>query len=60
MTTDMLPLWKYHVDRLREAHAHFAHKDGEEVWGSWPGEEVIWDNVRTKLEAIDDGDWRVS
>ena len=56
---EMIPLWPYHLQRLREAHAYFAKRDGEDVWGSWLGDEVIWRQVREKLETVDTGDYRV-
>jgi len=56
---EMIPLWPYHLQRLREAHAYFAKRDGGDVWGSWPGDEVIWRQVREKLETVDKGDYRV-
>jgi len=56
---EMIPLWPYHLQRLSEAHAYFAKRDGEDVWGSWPGDEVIWRQVREKPETVDKGDYRV-
>ena len=56
---EMIPLWPYHLQRLREAHAYFAKRDGGDVWGSWPGDKVIWGEVREKLETVDKGDHRV-
>jgi len=54
-----IPLWPYHLRRLKEAHAYFANKDGEDKWGIWPGDEAVWEKVRDKLESIDEGDFRV-
>jgi hypothetical protein len=48
------------VARLRKAHAYFAERDGEAVWGDWLGGDVLWARVREKLEATGAGDWRVS
>jgi hypothetical protein len=56
---NMIPLWKYHLSRLREAHAHFVLRDGVEKWGNWPEDEAVWDRVRAKLEQQDKGDYRV-
>jgi hypothetical protein len=55
---EVIPLWPYHLRRLKEAHAHFSSKD-EEKWGIWPGNEVVWGKVRDKLEMMDKGDYRV-
>jgi hypothetical protein len=55
----MIPLWEYHLRRLCEAHAHFVKRDGVKKWGKWPEGEVVWDNVRAKLEQQDKGDYRV-
>jgi hypothetical protein len=55
---EMIPLWPYHLRRLKEAHAHFSSKD-EEKWRIWPGKEVIWGKVREKLKTVDKGDYRV-
>jgi len=55
----MIPLWAYHLRRLKEAHAHFVKRDGEEKWGIWPGDEAVWGNVMEKLESVDKGDYRV-
>jgi hypothetical protein len=55
----MIPLWPYHLRRLKEAHAHFVNRDGGDKWGIWPGDEAVWGNVRDKLESVDKGDYRV-
>jgi len=55
----MIPLWPYHLRRLKEAHTHFAERDGEDIWGIWPGDEGVWEKVRDKLEGMDKGDYRV-
>jgi hypothetical protein len=57
---DMIPLWPYHPERLRQAHAHFSRRDEGEKWGTWPGDEAVWVKVKEKLEKTDKGDWRVS
>ena len=54
----MIPLWTYHLRRLKEAHAHFAERDGDK-WGVWPGDEAVWGKVREKLEGVNRGDYRV-
>jgi hypothetical protein len=56
---DQIPLWGYHVERLREAHAYFTKRDGGENWGDWPGDEYIWRQVTEKLSQLDEGDYRV-
>jgi hypothetical protein len=55
----IIPLWPYHLRRLKEAHAHFVKRDGGDKWGIWPGDEVVWGKVRDKLESVDKGDYRV-
>ena len=55
----MIPLWPYHLRRLKEAHTYFAHKDGEDAWGILPGDKAVWEIVRDKLESVDKGDYRV-
>lgn len=57
---DDIPLWPYHLQRLQEAHNHFMKRDGENKWGTWPGDEVVWEQVREKLDTTQTGDWRVS
>jgi len=54
----MIPLWTYHLRRLREAHTYFVEKDGDK-WGFWPGDEAVWGKVREKLEGVNKGDYRV-
>ena len=56
----MIPLWPYHLRRLKEAHNHFVKRDGEDIWGIWPGDEAVWKRVTEKLESVDKGDYRVS
>lgn len=56
---DDIPLWTYHIQRLQEAHTHFAQRDGETKWGEWPGGEAIWEQVKMKLDTTPEGDWRV-
>lgn len=37
--------------------------DGENVWGDWPGDDVIWNEIKRKVEQSEKeggGDWRVS
>jgi hypothetical protein len=55
----MIPLWPYHLRRLKDAHAHFAKRDGGDKWGDWPGDELVWGRVKDKLEGADKGDYRV-
>jgi len=56
---EMIPLWIYHLRRLREAHAYFGERDGLERWGDWPGDEAVWGRVKEKLEDLGKGDYRV-
>lgn len=55
---EMVPLWPYHLLRLKEAHAYFRMRDGEK-WGVWPGDDVVWGEVKGKLEGVENGDYRV-
>jgi len=55
----MIPLWPYHLRRLKEAHAYFTNQDGDDKWGVWPRDEAVWEKVRAKLESVDEGDYRV-
>jgi len=59
VTQEMIPLWTYHLRRLREAHAYFVVRDGLDRWGDWPGDEAIWGRVKEKLEDLGKGDYRV-
>ncbi|OXG21545.1 lysine decarboxylase [Cryptococcus neoformans Tu401-1] len=56
-----LPLIGYHLERLREAHAHFAENDTH-YWGEWPGDESVTDKclqvLREKAKE-GEGDYRV-
>jgi hypothetical protein len=55
----MIPLWPYHLRRLKEAHAYFVKRDGGDIWGIWPGDEAVWGRVKDKLGNLDKGDYRV-
>lgn len=55
---DNIPLLDGHIARLRNACDHFA-KLLPEKWGTWPGDERVWDQIRVKLNAADEGDWRI-
>lgn len=58
VTPQNLPLWDLHLQRLRGAHTHFAARD--KTWGSWPGDENVWEKVKKAIEAQGGvGDWRV-
>lgn len=61
LTQAAVPLWSYHVRRLRKAHAHFAATNAS--WGTYPGDGAIWAAVKDALEPLQpsDGksDWRV-
>jgi hypothetical protein len=62
LTPDAIPLWKYHVARLRTAHAHFAAL-GTAQWGEWVGDDEVWARVKAAIEEKERegrGDWRVS
>lgn len=56
-----LPLIGYHLERLREAHAHFAERDTH-YWGEWPGDDSVTDKclqvLREKAQE-GEGDYRV-
>jgi hypothetical protein len=52
-----IPLIDYHIARLKEAHAHFAENDS--AWGEWPGDDGVWQSIRSRLEEAHAGDWRV-
>lgn len=57
-----VPLLDRHIERLKEAHAHFLLRDGD-IWGSWPGDEIVWTTLRAALQRKEEqekGDWRVS
>ncbi|ADV19499.1 conserved hypothetical protein [Cryptococcus gattii WM276] len=56
-----LPLFDYHLERLREAHAHFAESDAH-YWGEWPGDESVTDKCLQVLREKGKegkGDYRV-
>lgn len=60
LTPAAVPLWAYHVRRLRVAHAHFAA--GDDSWGSYPGDAAVWSAVQAALEPLQSTsgtDWRV-
>nr|XP_018263733.1 lysine decarboxylase [Kwoniella dejecticola CBS 10117]OBR85891.1 lysine decarboxylase [Kwoniella dejecticola CBS 10117] len=60
---DSLPLLKLHFERLKEAFEHFSKRDGEGRWGIWPGEETIWQHLKSALEEKEKGgpgDYRAS
>lgn len=65
LTRASVPLWERHVARLRAAHTHFAGRDGDTAWGTWPGEEALWRATESVLARRDaeegerGGDWRV-
>ncbi|WVF72080.1 hypothetical protein IAT40_006892 [Kwoniella sp. CBS 6097] len=57
-----IPLLGYHIQRLREAHAHFRGRDGANAWGEWMGDESVWQDLKVALEEKERevrGDWRV-
>ncbi|WVQ98850.1 hypothetical protein IAU59_005981 [Kwoniella sp. CBS 9459] len=57
-----IPLLHYHIERLREAHAYFAKRDGQSVWGEWVGDDNVWNALKQALEDKEKavrGDWRV-
>jgi hypothetical protein len=54
-----IPLWTFHLRRLKEAHTYFVNRDGGDKWGAWPGDEAVWGKVRYKLKSLDKGDYRV-
>ncbi|WVR05150.1 hypothetical protein IAU60_002162 [Kwoniella sp. DSM 27419] len=59
-----LPLLDLHIERLREAHAHFAGRSDHhrQYWGGWMGDGVIRNALMYKLEETEragPGDWRV-
>jgi len=63
VTPDDVPLWPYHVARLRNAHARFVAAEGKQRWGAWVGDDAVWDSVRAAIvgkNAEGAGDWRVS
>lgn len=58
-----IPLLDRHIARLRSAWAYFSERDGEGVWGAWPGDDSIWERIKEVVEASEKrgrGDWRVS
>ncbi|EKD01354.1 hypothetical protein A1Q2_04342 [Trichosporon asahii var. asahii CBS 8904] len=60
LTENAVPLWSYHVRRLRTAHAHFAARDRS--WGTYPGDAAVWAAVKAALEPLqpsNGADWRV-
>lgn len=57
-----VPLVDRHIARLRTAHHHFARTHGAKTWGEWPGDEVVWEEIRRALQSRADeghGDYRV-
>lgn len=57
-----IPLLEYHLDRLRDAHAYFATRDGQSIWGPWVGDDRVRRAIETKLQAQHEeapGDYRV-
>ncbi|RXK38603.1 TIGR00730 family protein [Tremella mesenterica] len=54
-----VPLFPWHLRRLREAHEYFSGKSGQGVWGAWPGDERIWEKIETLLKQCGPGDYRV-
>ncbi|WWC69351.1 uncharacterized protein I206_103290 [Kwoniella pini CBS 10737] len=59
---DSLPLMDLHFERLKEAFEYFTQRDGQERWGVWPGEDVIWQSLQKALEVKERagaGDYRV-
>jgi hypothetical protein len=58
-----IPLLDRHIARLKSAWAYFTKRDGREVWGDWPGDEVVWKRIKEKVQESEregGGDWRVS
>jgi hypothetical protein len=58
-----IPLLDWHIARLHSAWVYFTERNGEGVWGAWPGDHVIWEKIKEVVEASEKnsgGDWRVS
>ena len=53
-----VPLLTGHIARLKGAHSQFTGLDSKR-WGMWPGDDVVWETIRTKLDGADQGDWRI-
>jgi hypothetical protein len=62
ITKGDVPLIDRHIARLRTAHAHYVNHEGESKWGTWPGDEQVWEAIHAVLQNIADegpGDYRV-